>query len=344
MGTILVRRRANGTAAYMGKIILKHKGEVIHRESRTFDRRIAAKAWLTRREAEIQANGFAPATDDTTLSEAIARYTEESRRKIGRTKSQVLTSILRHRIAAMPCREIRSHHLIEFAQDLSLDRQPQTVGNYLSHLGAVFAIAGPAWNIPLDPAEMKSAHVVARRMGLIGKSVARDRRPTIEEMTALVAHFQRRAPQAAPMDRIILFALFSTRRQEEITRIRWADLEPGRVLVRDMKHPGEKIGNDVWCDLPPEAEAIARAMPRRDERIFPYSTDAISAAFTRATRYLAIEDLRFHDLRHEGITRLFETGLNIPHVAAVSGHRTWQALRRYTHIRQTGDRWAGFAK
>lgn len=326
----------------MAKIVLKHKGQVIHRESRTFDRRIAAKTWLTKREAEIQENGFAPATDDTPLSEAITRYIGESRREIGRTKAQVLAAILRHRIAAMPCREIRSHHLIEFTQDLAIDRQPQTVGNYLSHLGAVFAIARPAWNIPLDPAEMKSATVVARRMGLIGKSVSRDRRPTIEEMTRLVAYFQRRAAQAAPMDKIIMFALFSTRRQEEITRIRWADLEQGRVLVRNMKHPGEKQGNDVWCDLPPEAEAIARAMPQRDERIFPYGTDAISAAFTRAAKFLAIEDLRFHDLRHEGITRLFEMGLTIPHVAAVSGHRTWQSLSRYTHIRQTGDRWAGF--
>lgn len=76
-------------------------------------------------------------------------------------------------------------------------------------------------------------------------------------------------------------------------------------------------------------------------RIFPFTTDAVSAAFTRATRILGIEDLHFHDLRHEGVTRLFEMGLTIPHVAAVSGHRSWSSLRRYTHIRQTGDRWAG---
>lgn len=62
------------------------------------------------------------------------------------------------------------------------------------------------------------------------------------------------------MHLIVPFALFSTRRQEEITRIEWADLdeEHARVLVRDMKNPGQKIGNDVWIDLPPEALSIVR--------------------------------------------------------------------------------------
>ena len=141
------------------------------------------------------------------------------------------------------------------------------------------------------------------------------------------------------MHAITAFAMFSTRRQEEITRIQWKHVEQGRVLIEDMKHPGEKHGNHVWCDLPPEAEAILRAQPRRDDRVFPYGTDAISANFTRACKVLGIEDLHFHDLRHEGITRLFEMGWTIPHVAAVSGHRSWVSLKRYTHIRQTGDRW-----
>jgi integrase len=78
--------------------------------------------------------------------------------------------------------------------------------------------------------------------------------------------------------------------------------------------------------------------------IFPYNTDAISAAFTRACKLLGIEDLRFHDLRHDGISRLFEMGWNIPQVAVVSGHRSWQSLKRYTHIRQRGDKYADWKK
>lgn len=80
---------------------------------------------------------------------------------------------------------------------------------------------------------------------------------------------------------------------------------------------------------------------RKAAEIFPYSTDAITAAFTRACKLLGIHDLHFHDLRHEGISRLFEMGWNIPHVAAVSGHRSWNSMKRYTHIRQSGDKWTG---
>src|SRR5262249_19196181 len=102
------------------------------------------------------------------------------------------------------------------------------------------------------------------------------------------------------------------------------------------------IGNNVYCELPPEALNIVMSMPRSEARIFPYSTDAISTAFTRACKFLGIQDLRFHDLRHEGISRLFEIGKNIPQVAAVSGHRSWSSLKRYTHIRQSGDKYSAW--
>ncbi|MBN9403835.1 MAG: tyrosine-type recombinase/integrase [Burkholderiales bacterium] len=50
-----------------------------------------------------------------------------------------------------------------------------------------------------------------------------------------------------------------------------------------------------------------------------------------------------HDLRHECISWLFERGWNIPHVATVSGHRSWASLKRYTQIRQVGDKYQGLA-
>ena len=83
-------------------------------------------------------------------------------------------------------------------------------------------------------------------------------------------------------------------------------------------------------------------MPRKGERIFPYSVDAISASFTRTCALLEIDDLHFHDLRHEGVSRLFELGWSIPQVATVSGHRSWVTLKRYAHIDQTGDKYAGW--
>lgn len=147
-----------------------------------------------------------------------------------------------------------------------------------------------------------------------------------------------------PMHTICLFALFSTRRQEEITSLasEKLDVEGKRILVRDMKHPGQKIDNDVWCDFPDQAlEILTKTKPAKGV-FFQYNHQTISANFTRGCRFLQIEDLHLHDLRHEGISRLFEIGYTIPHAAAVSGHRSWSSLLRYAHIKQTGDKYAGW--
>lgn len=346
LGTITERRLKDGSTVYTAQLRIMRDGKKASVSS-TFVKRATAEAWLKRKEAEARKPGgfdklAVPRNEGHTLADAIDKYIAESERKIGRTKAQVLNAVKSYDLASMSCASIQSKDIVAFAREL-LDggRMPQTVNNYLSHISAVFQIAGPAWNMPLNPTEMASAMAVCKKLGTVAKSCKRDRRPTIDEMNRLMQHFADRHARgrAMPMHIIIAFALFSTRRQEEITRIRWADLEEGRVLVRDMKHPGEKIGNDQWVDLPPEAERIARTMPALKPEIFPFSTDAITASFTRACKLLGIDNLHFHDLRHEGVSRLFEIGRTIPMAAGVSGHRSWQSLQRYTHLRATGDKW-----
>lgn len=348
MGTIVVRPRKDGTKAYMAKIVLKRNGAVVHRETKTFDRRPAASAWIARREEELAQPGAIERarSEVLTFADAIDRYVRESK-QMGKTKAQVLKTVRGHEIAALACDCITSQKIVELAQELAGSRQPQTITTYLSHLGGLFSIARPAWGYPLDDQAMRDARKVARKLGVSGEANKRTRRPTLDELDKLMQHFgdvQARSPGSNPMQMIIAFAIFSTRRQEEITRIAWPDLDEthSRVLVRDMKHPGQKRGNDAWCDLPAEAMRIIKAQPRRGDRIFPYNASAISAAFTRACVMLEIDDLHFHDLRHEGISRLFELGWNIPHVATVSGHRSWQSLKRYAHLRQIGDKYAGW--
>jgi integrase len=343
MGTIFHRRRGDGSIGWTAQIVRKRARAVRWSEAKTFDTKQAAQQWMRRREAELDQKPNIKHTDDPPLSAVIDRYIIEAESKIGRTKAQVLRKIQSMPIASMPCTKITSETLVTFTR--SLEAGPSTRQNYLSHLGAVFAIAKPAWGYALDHQAVKDAFTVTRRLGITEKAKSRTRRPTLDELDRLLAYFVERkktAPQAMPMDRVILFALFSTRRQEEITRIRWADLDGDRVLVRDMKHPGQKMGNDVFCELVPEAQAVINSMSRLKEEIFPFSTDAISANFTRACKFLGIEDLHFHDLRHEGISRLFEMGRTIPQTASVSGHKSWTSLQRYAHIRQTGDKYAGW--
>jgi integrase len=349
MGTIVARKRKDGTTGYTAQILRKKSGAIVYREAQTFDRKPAAKAWLKRRETELSEPGALDRakTPDKSLANAIDRYIAESRKAIGKTKAQVLASIKEHHIAKMDCGEIRTQHIVDFANELLAgDRQPSTVANYLSHLASIFVIARPAWGYRLEEIQMKDAQTVLRRLGIIGKSQSRDRRPTLSELDLLMQHFvdrSKRYSNAALMHRVIAFAIFSTRRQEEITRQEMSDvdLQHSRLLVRDMKHPGQKDGNDCWCELPDEALRIIKAM-NKNGRIFPYTTDAVSAAFTRACQLLGIEDLHFHDLRHDGISRLFEMGKTIPQAATVSGHKSWQSLQRYAHLRQTGDKYAGW--
>lgn len=309
-----------------------------------------AEGWLSKRRYEMSQPGALDKTKTTkgTLSDAIDQYIADAAH-IGKTKAQVLRTIKNYEIAEKQMSEITSKHVVDLARELrDGGRKPQTVQNYLSHLGAIFSLAKDSYGYDVEQDVVNVAVKSTRKLGLTRKSGKRDRRPSIDEMNKVMEHFagiQRRRPSSNPMTAICAFALFSSRRQEEILRIKWRDLDEkhSRVIVRDMKNPGQTVGNDVLCDLPPEALAIIRTMPRTDVRIFPFSTDAVSAAFTRACAFLQIDDLHFHDLRHEGVSRLFEMGWTIPQVSGVSGHRSWSSLQRYSHLRQTGDKWKNWS-
>ncbi|WP_442868815.1 hypothetical protein [Bradyrhizobium sp. CCBAU 21362] len=209
MGTIVARKRKDGSTGYTAQILRKKSGKILHREAQTFDRRQAAVAWLKRRETELSEPGALDRAKmpDKSLANAIDRYTAESRKVIGKTKAQVLASIKEYDIADMECGEIRSQDIVGFANELFAgNRQPATVGNYISHLAAIFAIARPAWGYRLDESQMKDAQAVLRQMGVISKSKSRDRRPTLPELDILMEHFidrSKRDPNAALMHRVI---------------------------------------------------------------------------------------------------------------------------------------------
>ena len=348
MGTIVTRKRKDGTFGHTAQIRLKKDGVVIHTETETFDRKPAAQAWLNKRGAELAQPGALVKVVDPPLREVIDRYNTEQQKSHGKTKAQVLNTIKDAAIGALRCSEITSPVIVQFCKEI--DAQPSTRGNYISHLASIFAVARPAWGYPLDKQAMADARVVLDKLGLVGKSKQRTRRPTLAELDRLMAHFAvveakgRDRANLIPMTKIIAFAIFSTRRQEEICRITRRDLDAKNLelVVRDMKNPGEKIGNDVTTSLTPEALQLIEQQPHADGPIWPHNGSSVSAAFTRACDFLGIEDLHFHDLRHEGVSRLFEMGWSIPRVACVSGHRSWSSLKRYTHMRQAGDKYAGW--
>lgn len=356
MATFIERTLKSGKISVTAQIIRRNPK---FSDSKTLTTRKAAEKWAAKREKEIDeqiSSGIKPtkrSTQQRTLGDAIDRYIEENRRAMGDTKEQVLRTIRNeYDIAKMSCDQITSIEIVAFVRELH-DRpnlkSAATASNYLEHLSAVFRIAGSAWGFALDRAEIQKAREACKDLGLTSKAKKRVRRPTMEELDVLMEHFLTSSahdPRAVPMHRILAFAIFSTRREGEICRITWADYEPEeennetRVMVRNMKHPGDKEGNDTWCTLPDPCRDIIAAMPKRDKkekRIFPYHADTISHRFTDACKFLEIEGLRFHDMRHEGTSRLFEMDWNIPRVAMVTGHRSWTSLQRYAHIRAKGD-------
>jgi integrase len=70
---------------------------------------------------------------------------------------------------------------------------------------------------------------------------------------------------------------------------------------------------------------------RTEGKLFPITANAVRLAWDRLVRRAQIEDLHFHDLRHEAISRLFERGLSVPEVAHISGHKDARMLFRYSH-------------
>lgn len=341
MGTITTRRRAGGRTVYAAEIRIKRAGKVIHQTTRTFDKKADARAWMTREEARLQ-TAEDGGHNKATVGEIIGRYVQEFG-EIGawsRSKHADLKRLQGFAIAEIQATRLTSSDLVEH---IRLRRKggtgPATALNDLVWLRVVWKTARPAWGIPLDVQVIDDALTVCRANKMVHRPDHRDRRPTRQELDQLLGYFQGAPRSDVPMAEIMLFAMFSARRQEEITRLSWAGYDKKRrtILVTDMKDPWRKDGNDVVVFLTPEAAAIIDRQPKDGDLIFPYNPKTISAYFTRACKLLDIQGLRFHDLRHECTSWLFELGWEIPRVAQVTGHRTWQNLQRYAHLREHGQ-------
>lgn len=208
---------------------------------------------------------------------------------------------------------------------------PYTVNMDISKLGTVLRLAGATMKLTL-PDVVGQARPVLKHAALIGGGGKRERRPTEDELVRLIEWLAVNKGQLYAD--VVRFAVATAMRRSEMTRLRWSDVDEEKklVLVRNRKDPRKKAGNDQWVPLLGEAWTLVQARPR-DDLIWPLHEQTISKYFKEATDALSIPDLRFHDLRHDGISRLFEQGFDIPRVALVSGHKSWNNLKRYTQLK-----------
>ncbi|CBA14787.1 putative phage integrase protein [Xanthomonas albilineans GPE PC73] len=299
--------------------------------SKTFNGRKAAEDWARAAEDALR-GGTALPQESITLSALIDRYVKEMSkfRPVSATKRGNLKrweeSLGDREVASLTGQDILTHIGQRKAG-------PATMTMELGFLGEVLAAGRSLWGMTI-PDVVASSRPVLRRAGAIAKPVERDRRPTGKELDDLAAFFRFNLG-AIPMRDLIPFAIDSAMRMGEIVALRWEDYRSGdkpTIQIRDRKDPMDKRGNNQWVPLLGQTVEIIERQQRAGPLIFPYKPDSIGAAFRRACMRLQIEDLHFHDLRHEGASRLFERGYSIPEVAIVTGHRDWKSLKRYTNL------------
>ncbi len=149
-------------------------------------------------------------------------------------------------------------------------------------------------------------------------------------LAAARAYEQKWAP-AIPISAVIQFALSTGMRLGEIGRCSWDDVNLGEatLFLADTKN-----GESRTVPLYPSAVRLLASLERRTDNLVFGPADSIRQMWTRVLATTDIKGLRFHDLRHEAISRLFEaTDLSDMEIAAISGHKTLSQLKRYTHLR-----------
>jgi len=130
---------------------------------------------------------------------------------------------------------------------------------------------------------------------------------------------------------IVRVAVETVMRQGEIMGLSWdkVNLTQRTVTLNEAKNGTKRV-----VPLSAAVCNVLSELPRRiDGKVWAYGQEGVKYVFPAACRRAGIKDLRFHDLRHEATSRLFEKGFNPMEVSAITGHKTLQMLKRYTHLR-----------
>jgi len=320
------------------------------RRSKTFPLQTDAKRWARQQEAQIDQKGTRIATaGDTSLNDLIEEYLTDCAGRASRSKLGAVAHIS-ELLGRVKLADLTVARFRDFAAERAAEGAgPATIAQDLTYIHGVLTIGGALLDAPV--AEALASYTAARKIltgsGRIARPKERTRRPTDGELIALRDLWAGRR-RVTPMWHLTCFAICTAMRLSELAGLRLADLdrEARTITIRDRKHPRSKQGNDQTVPLlkgpvtiaghvidPMEiidAQAISRGL------IFDHDPRTISSLFTRGVQSCEIEDLHFHDLRHDGVSRLFEAGYQVEQVALVSGHRDWQQLRRYTQIKAEG--------
>ena len=325
MATIRKRTKADGTFSYQAAIVIKKDGVIVHRESKTFAKHKIAKDWGMRKEVELQEQEVYKKRERLPIKKVIEMYLSEFNQ--GRSKTFDLKKLMTRDIALIDVNKLSARDLIQHTKERNNECSPQTAANDLIWLKSVLQSMQPSLNFDLDFNIFSTARKVLKNEGLIAASHKRDRLPTPRELLMLTRYLDK------PTRTCMWFALYSARRQSEITRLEWGDIDHNgkTLLVRDLKHPTIKKLHKR-AKLPKSAYKIIMKQEKTSKYIFPYNPRTIGHYFANACQMLGIEDLRWHDTRHAALTFYASKGLTISELRLISLHADYSSLQRYINL------------
>ena len=326
MPTFVQRRGPGGKRVWQA--LVRRRG--YPQQTRTFDTKGEAEGWASTLESEMSRGVFVSRAEaeDTTLAEALNRYrTEIVPQKKNAERESRRVNGLTHTLGPLALRflaSIRGKDIMSFIKTRQAGGAgPNTVRLDLALLSHLFNTARTAWGMEslANPVEL----VKGQRPKLPG---GRDRRLVGDEFPRLLSAAETYGGEIGPL---ITWAIETAMRRSEIAAMRWEHLNrKARVLLI----PETKNGTPRRVPLSTAALAVLDGLPPRiDGRVWGMRPDSISQAFERVCKAAGIKGLTFHDLRHEATSRLFEKGLGLMEVASITGHKTVQMLKRYTHLR-----------
>ena len=311
--------------------IVKRQG--IGFASKTFTTKKDAEAWAKITEAEMLRGAYISRRDaeKITLAECIERYKKDVLPGLRGVGHEYILARLAEAFGKLALAHITPAKVAAHRDArLRAGRSPSTVKKELAKLSVIYKLAGQEWGI--GGLENPVVNVARPK-----EKNSRTRRLEPGELEKLLAA----APK--PVELLIRLALETAARLGELLALEWRDVDSARrvALLRGVGGRGTKNGDDSRA-VPLSSAALVvlqelRALPLGiDGRVFYWwaGSDSFNKPWARLCKKAEIEDLRFHDLRHEATSRLFEKGVfEGVEVAAITGHKTLQMLKRYTHLR-----------
>lgn len=312
------------------RALIRRKGHAD--QCKTFPVKTQAEAWARQIEADIDRGIVLAEPGTVTMRVVIQGYRDlrEASRPIADTANEnYQLKRLDEGLGDKRAAALTPQHLADYCK-MRRDEGagPYTCNMEISKLGTVMRYAGIALKLNLSDVVAQSRPLLSH-LALIGGGGKRERRPTEDELVALMRELRQ------PYSDAVAVAVATAMRRGEIFKVTWSGVDESKklLLIKDRKDPRQKVGNDQWIPLLGEAWDIVQRQPRTSDRIFPIHPQTMSKYFHEACVTLGIPDLHFHDLRHEGISQLFESGYLIQQVALVSGHKDWRHLKRYTNLK-----------